>query len=262
MILSVRTGCKFFSIILLFITGLLIAALAFPVLSFCLTPAGAKLKRDALKQAWLKWFGSIVALEIVKDGEAHAAPLLLVSNHISWLDIIVLGRFLPANFVAKSDILQWPIIGYLAERAGTVFVRRGDKQQVQKTAEQMVWLLKQDSAVIAFPEGTTTSGDTVLPFHASLFQPGLLTRSAIQPVVLKYLGKAAEQAPFIGEDAFLPHLLRILSLDKIQVQVVFLPEINTSGKSRHSICHEARAAILEKIGEHQNPMASAFKHGR
>lgn len=259
--LNIRLCYKIFLITFLFINGLLIAALIFPTLSLLLKPAHAKGKRDALKKTWLKWFRGIVGLHIAREGEPLASPLLLVGNHISWLDIIVLGSLIPANFVAKSDILSWPVIGYLAKQAGTIFVRRGIKQQVQETAEQMIWLLKQDSAVIAFPEGTTTQGDQVLPFHASLFQPALLTRSAIQPVALHYLGIAKEQAPFIGENAFVPHLIKMLSLDKIQVRVVFLSAINTSGKNRHSVSNETRAAILESIAEHQKTAISKLKHG-
>jgi 1-acyl-sn-glycerol-3-phosphate acyltransferase len=172
---------------------------------------------------------------------------LLVSNHISWLDIIVLGSFFPAHFVAKSDILAWPIIGYLARQGGTVFVRRGNKQQAKAIAEEIVWLLKQDSTVIAFPEGTTTQGDVVLPFHASLFQSALLTKKSIQPIAIQYGGEAKGFAPFIGEDTFIPHLLRMLSLDKIEVCVTFLPTIATAGRNRQSVSDEARAKMLESV---------------
>ncbi len=247
--LKMRLCYKIFLIALLFTSGLIIAAIIFPVFGVLCKPSRAKRKRDALKMAWLGWFSAIVRLHIIKEGEPLDNSGLLVSNHISWLDIIVLGRFLPAHFVAKSDILDWPVIGFLAKQGGTIFVRRGDKQQVKATAEQMLWQLKQNSIVIAFPEGTTTKGDVVLPFHASLFQPALLTKSAIQPVAIQYEGEATQHAPFIGEDAFVPHLIKMLSLDKIEVRVVFLPTISSAGKNRHSVSNEARAMILDSITE-------------
>ncbi len=260
--LRLRLYCKVFLITLLFISGLIIAAIIFPALGVISKPSRAKHRRDALKMAWLRWFSAIVRLHVIKEGEPLDNTGLLVSNHISWLDIIVLGQFLPAYFVAKNDILSWPVIGYLAKQAGTIFVRRGDKRQVQATAEEMVWLLRQNSTVIAFPEGTTTQGDVVLPFHASLFQPALLTKSNIQPVAIQYEGDAKKQAPFIGEDAFVPHLIKMLSLEKIAVRVVFLPCINTSGKNRHSVSNEARAMIMEStIGEHEKMVISMLKHG-
>jgi len=186
-------------------------------------------------------------LHIIREGELPKQPAILVSNHISWLDIIVIGQYLPACFIAKSDISSWPVIGYLSRQAGTIFIRRGDKKHILATAEKMVWVLKQDSNIVAFPEGTTTCGDDVLNFHASLFQPALLTKSAIQPTAIQYQGAAKQQAPFIGDDAFVPHLIKMLSLEKIEVHLSFLPVINSSGKNRHSVSHEARALIVKHI---------------
>ncbi|MCK9398244.1 MAG: 1-acyl-sn-glycerol-3-phosphate acyltransferase [Methylobacter sp.] len=247
---KIRLYYKLFLVLVLFINGLFIAAGIFPTVNFLNSAANAKIKRDALKTRWLRRFSAIVNLHIIKDGELPEHRAILVSNHISWLDIIVIGQYLPACFVAKSDIASWPVIGYLARQGGTIFIRRGDKQQIRTTAEKMAWLLKQNSHIIAFPEGTTTKGDEVLNFHSSLFQPALLTRSAIQPVALQYQGIAKEHAPFVGDDGFVPHLIRMLSLDKIEVQLSFLPAINSSGKNRHAVSTETRDLIWEKISEY------------
>jgi 1-acyl-sn-glycerol-3-phosphate acyltransferase len=244
---GVQLFYKLFLIILLFINGILIAAAIFPALTFFYSATEAKSRRDAIKTYWLKSFSAIVNLYIVKKGELPEQGALLVSNHISWLDIIVIGQYLPAYFVAKSDILNWPVIGYLARQGGTIFIRRGDKKHILATAEKMVWLLKQNSNIIAFPEGTTTCGNEVLNFHASLFQPALLTQSPVQPIAIQYRGIAREQAPFVGDDAFVPHLIKMLRLNKIEVHLTFLPLINSSGKNRHSMSHEAREIILEQL---------------
>lgn len=246
---KLRLYYKLFRIVILFTHGLIIAAGVFPVLSFVYSARDAKIKKDAIKTRWLQSFSAIVNLHVSKDGELPDRRAILVSNHISWLDIIVIGQYLPAYFVAKSDIAGWPVIGYLAKQGGTIFIRRGNKQHIKTTAEKMVWLLRQNGNIIAFPEGTTTKGDEVVHFHSSLFQPALLTRSTIQPVALQYLGAAKEHAPFIGDDAFVPHLLKMLALDKIEVQLNFLPAINSSGKNRHAVSLEARSAIAGKISE-------------
>jgi len=244
---KIRLYYRLFLIIILFINGLIIAAGVFPALSLLYSAGHAKAKRDALKTLWLRWFSAIVKLQIARDGALPEQGALLVSNHISWLDIIVIGQYLPAYFVAKSDISNWPVIGYLAGQGGTIFIRRGDKQHIKITAEKMLWLLKQNSNIIAFPEGTTTKGDEVLHFHASLFQPALLTKSVIQPVAIQYQGAAKEHAPFVGDDDFVSHLLKMLTLDKIEVRLSFLPVINSSGKDRHSVSLETRTSIWEKI---------------
>ena len=251
---------KLIYIILLFGYGLFIAAVVFQILKVFCSVSTAKASRGALKIHWLKLFSLMMRLSVTKVGELPKEAALLVSNHISWLDIIVIGQFLPAYFVAKSDILSWPIIGYLSIQAGTIFIRRGDKKQIKLTTEKMAWVLKQNSHIVAFPEGTTTQGDNVLGFHASLFQSAILTKSAIQPVVLRYEGKAKQQAPFIGDDSFIPHLMKMLSLDEIDVQVCFLPLISSSGSDRHSVCNQARAMIAEEVakGEVFFPMTDQY----
>ncbi|MGR8997690.1 MAG: lysophospholipid acyltransferase family protein [Gammaproteobacteria bacterium] len=239
-------------IIMLFAYGLIIAGGVFPVLNLLCPANKAKNKRDALKTHWLKRFSAIMNLSVIKEGKLPEQGALLVSNHISWLDIIVIGQYFPAYFVAKSDILTWPVIGYLSKQGGTIFIRRGDKKHIKATTEKMVWVLKQNSNIIAFPEGTTTRGDEILDFHASLFQPALLTRSAIQPVALQYQGVAEQQAPFIGDDDFIPHLIKMLTLDKIEVRLCFLPVINGSGKNRHSVSLETRNMIRGEISNKQS----------
>jgi len=151
--LTLPQVCKLSLIILLFVVGLLIAGVLFPAINLFFTANQAKNIRDQIKKQWLCWFGKIINLHIEQQGELPERTALIVSNHISWLDIIVIGRCLPAYFVAKSDILGWPIIGYMARQAGTIFIRRGNKQHILGTAERMVWLLKQNSHIIAFPEG-------------------------------------------------------------------------------------------------------------
>ncbi len=251
--LKIRLLYKLFLIALLFIIGFINAIVIFPVINLFLVASKARIRRDLIKKQWLRWFGLIINLQIVKEGELPEQPAIIVSNHISWLDIVVIGQYLPAYFVAKSDILSWPVIGFLARQAGTIFIRRGDKKHIMATAEKMVWLLKQNSNIIAFPEGTTTKGDSVLSFHASLFQPALLTKSVIQPTAIQYQGLAKEQAPFVGDDAFVPHLIKILSLDKIEVHLSFLPTVNSSGKNRHSVSHDAREVILATILNNSSP---------
>ncbi|WP_262965717.1 lysophospholipid acyltransferase family protein [Methylobacter psychrophilus] len=263
--LKLRLLYKLFLIVLLFSYGLIIAGGLFPLLKLLCSINNDKNKRNRLKTHWLKLFSAIMNLDIVLEGKLPQPGTFLVSNHISWLDIIIIGQYLPAYFVAKSDILSWPIIGYLSRQGGTVFIRRGDKKHIKATTEQMLWILKQNNNIIAFPEGTTTQGDDVLSFHASLFQPALLTKSAIQPVALQYYGIAKQQVPFVGDDDFLPHLIKMLSLDKIAVRVSFLPVINSSGSDRQSVSIEARELILKVIANNllvddlnQQPVKSAF----
>jgi 1-acyl-sn-glycerol-3-phosphate acyltransferase len=240
---KIRLPCKAVTLVLLFLVGFLIAGVLFPIIGLRQHPSRAKQTRDLIKRGWLCGFSRILNLKIITKGEISPSPALIVSNHISWLDILVLGQLVPGCFAAKDDISSWPVIGYLARQAGTVFIRRGDKQQILQTVERMAWQLRQNGNMLVFPEGTTTDGSAVLAFHGSLFQPALLTQAAIQPVAIRYIGEVKETAPFIGADEFVTHLLQMLTMEKIEVSVDFLPMIDGKGKTRHRLSSEAKERI-------------------
>ncbi len=245
--LTVLQIYKLSFIALLFMAGLVLTAVVFPLANWLLTKNPAKKFCDTAKKQWLIWVAAVIGLNVEQHGEWPERTALIVSNHISWLDIVILGRCFPPYFVAKRDILDWPVISFLARQIGTIFIRRGDKKNILETSERMVWLLKQNTHVIFFPEGTTTAGTDVLNFHASLFQPAMLTKSLVQPVAIEYLGAAKAIAPFVGDDPFIPHLIKVLSLDTVKVRLTFLPPVNTCGKSRQTVCNESRTAVLAAI---------------
>ena len=240
---SIRLYSKTIRLFFLFLKGVLIAGALFPAIGFFFSPVKGRYYKDAIKIRWLRNFGRILNLNVIKEGEAAPSPVLIVSNHVSWLDIIALGQFVPGCFAAKSDIERWPVIGYLSRQADTVFIRRGDKKQILQNGEKMAWQLRANGNILVFPEGTTTDGCEVLDFHASLFQPALLTRSSIQPAAIRYLNDARKAAPFIGEDEFVPHLLRMLSMETIDVRIDFLPVIDSDGKTRNTVNVETRNLI-------------------
>jgi len=240
---KIRQYSRAIRLTLLFLGGFLIAGGLFPAIRLVLPQVKAKHLRDQIKIRWLRSFSRTLNLKVTKRGHVAGRPAFIVSNHISWLDIIVLGQFAPGCFAAKSDIAGWPLIGYLSRQAGTVFIRRGDKKQILQTTELMAGQLRQNGNILVFPEGTTTNGSEVLDFHASLFQPALLTQAVIQPAAIRYLHAAKESAPFIGDDEFLAHLFRMLALETIEVRLDFLPVIDGAGKTRNAVSGEAKSLI-------------------
>jgi 1-acyl-sn-glycerol-3-phosphate acyltransferase len=244
---KIRLCYKLPALILLFGAGLIIAAGIFPAVGFACSASNARNLRDAIKRRWLQCFAVLICLRVDRKGNPSGQRAMLAANHVSWLDIIVIGQYLPAYFVAKSDIDHWPVIGFLSRQAGTVFIRRGDKKNIAATSDKIACLFEQNSTVIAFPEGTTTAGNEVLNFHASLFQPALSTKSAVQPVSIQYQGTARDLAPFIGDETFIGHLLKMLMLDEIEATLCFLPCIATEGKTRHRISQEARERIARHL---------------
>lgn len=246
---KLRQVYKSILIVILFAAGLILAGIVFPIINYSLDAKRSKDNCNTLKRWWLIWFAKILNLKIKFKGKISKTPALVISNHISWMDIVVLGHLIPGYFVSKSDVLDWPIIGYLARQGGTVFIRRGDKQQVRSTTEKMLWLLKQNRSILAFPEGTTSEGDVILPFHSSLFQPAVLGKSNIQPVLIQYEGKAKTLAPFIGEDEFITHLFRILALPKVEVCLTILPIIQSANRKRTVLTELTRNQICSSLTE-------------
>jgi len=243
----IRLPSKVFLVSLLFLSGTILAFPVFPLLDCTCSADRARSVRDQIKMIWLRYFAKILGLKVKQQGALPLHTGLVVSNHVSWLDIIVIGQYLPAYFVAKSDILGWPVIGYMAKQAGTIFIRRGDKKNILITAEKMLSLLARQANIIAFPEGTTTAGGDVLSFHASLFQPAIQSKAMVQPVAIRYHGKSQSLVPFIGDDAFVPHLLKMLREEAIDVELVFLDAIDPSEKSRNAVCDEARGMIVQAV---------------
>lgn len=251
-----RLCYKLVFLLLLFSAGLILAAGFFPAIDRLCSGSSPRNLRDAIKRQWLQCFGLLLNLQVERKGNPFEQKAMLAANHVSWLDIVVIGQYLPAYFVAKSDIACWPVIGFLSRQAGTIFIRRGDKKNIVSTSIKMERLFKQNCTVVAFPEGTTTTGDEVLNFHASLFQPALLTKSAIQPVSIQYRGSAKDQAPFVGDQTFIGHLLKMLMLDKIEVTLCFLPCVSTEGKKRCRISQETRERIVAHLTEETAPMGT------
>lgn len=201
---------------------------------------------EAIVQGWDRTVCRILHLRILVTGRPDPAAGLTVANHISWLDIIAMGAQQPCVFVAKEEVADWPVMGALAQGIGTLFVRRGDAEQSGATSETMTWLLRRGTRLMLFPEGTTTRGDQVLRFHGKLFQPAQRAGASVQAVALRYTGPAAGLAPFIGDDAFVPHLLRILRLREINLHLHYCPTLPV-GLRRDQLAKTARLQITEHL---------------
>ena len=202
---------------------------------------------ERLTRLWMRGLVRILDLEVVQHGRAADAPFLLVANHVSWLDIPVIGSRRPLRFVAKHELRDWPLLGWLAGLAGTYFIRRG-AGGARALATRVQARLEAGGAVALFPEGTTTDGRDVGHFHARLFSAALDAEVPVQPVALRYSDGADGEriAPFIGEDSFVPHLWRILRSRALRVHVHYLPAIAASG-SRDELAARCQRLIREQV---------------
>lgn len=170
-----------------------------------------------------------LGFRIRRHGQVADGPVLFISNHISWSDIPILGGTAPLRFLSKAEVARWPIIGWFATQAGTLFIQRGGGRSTQ-SREDIADALRKRQSVLVFPEGTTTTGLTVLPFHGRLLHAAEDADVAIQPISIGYRrdGRPDHLAPFIGDDDFQSHLLRMLKQPAVEVELIFHPPVSAS----------------------------------
>jgi 1-acyl-sn-glycerol-3-phosphate acyltransferase len=182
------------------------------------------------------------------NGEEH---VLVVANHVSWLDIFLLNSLRPCHFVAKADIRSWPIIGWLSAKAGTIFLARGRQREVRRIYEGLVHQIGAGKRIAFFPEGTTAAQGTILPFHANLFEAAIEAKVRVQPFSIRYVdahGQLHHAVDFIGDMTFAESMNLILRGGKITAELRQLPLICTEGAHRRDIAQASRLAVAQSIG--------------
>jgi 1-acyl-sn-glycerol-3-phosphate acyltransferase len=247
-----------------------VIAAIFLSLTFALLPlqliamnTGMQLMRY-LPRWWHRIMAPVIGLRIVTHGKpARERPLLLVSNHVSWKDIIVLGAVADVVFVAKSEVKDWPVFGWLARLQRSVFVEREKKRSTTTQVGDMAGRLAAGEIVVLFPEGTTSDGNAILPFKTSLFGaaaavlpdvPGNTVH--IQPVTIAYTGIHGMPmgryhrpiAAWPGSVTLVPHLLRVLKEGALDVEVIFgEPVAFDATTDRKAIARRIEAEIRETL---------------
>lgn len=204
-----------------------------------------------------RWSGQLLSICGVQLDVRHAAGAqqlaraLIVSNHVSWLDIFVINAHHPCHFVAKSDIRDWPLIGWLSQQAGTVFLARGNRREVRRIYEGLVSSIHAGHRVAFFPEGTTAAQGGLQPFHANLFEAAIEAEVPIQPFALRYVDANGEHHPaveFIGDMSFAQSIAAILKTRQIRAELVRLPLIETAGAHRRDLAHATRTSVAQALG--------------
>lgn len=182
------------------------------------------------------------------EGAKQPGSLLLI-NHTSWLDVFAIAAVVPARFVSKAEIGRWPLAGWLAIAVGTLFVERGKRQAVMRTNQAVAERLRSGQLIGIFPEGTTTDGSRLLPFHANLVQPGIDLGVPIRPVGLRFTqrGEFSRVAMFVGEMNLIQSLWRVVTAPHLAVELHWLPPIDPPPLTRHAAARAARAAIAREL---------------
>ncbi len=212
---------------------------------------------DDWARRWLRRLMRIMGIRFVVHGTPVAGGQMIVCNHVSWLDIPLVGAALTSRFVAKSDIQHWPMLGFIARAIGTFFIRRGPGGS-KPLLEKLKPHLAQGGSVVIFPEGTTTDGHSVLPFHPRLFQAAMDCHAPVQPVALRYglTDKGEDVAPFIGDDTLVAHIARMLKSPGLTAELFYCPPLLPEHYSdRSAMAQDAEEAIRRVVA----PQQTVFK---
>ncbi len=208
-----------------------------------------KSTQQNIVQYWSRKFLDLLHVGLETYGcypHVTAQGRLIVANHISWLDAVSMNAVLPAYFVAKSEVGDWPLLGWIFHRINTLFIKRDIRQETARINCQIKGILEQGDHIAVFPEGTTSDGTQLGHFHSSLLQSPVEIGSTICPVAIRYhdgTGKVNGDAAFVGDMTFIESLWKILCSPSLHVTLVYLPAIPCTGKNRRMLASEAREAI-------------------
>lgn len=207
----------------------------------------------AAQRVWSRAMCRLLGLRLRVLGEPLAAgPVLLVCNHVSWLDIICQAALWPVGFLSKSEVRGWPIIGAVATGLGTLYIERGKRDAAARAAAGMAERLRQGHPVMFYPEGTTSDGSGLLAFRPRLYQAAIEAGVPVQPGVIVYLqdGALSRRAPFIDDDGLFEHLWRMLGVARTEVLLQLGPPLPSAERGRSELALETReyiAAALDRL---------------
>ena len=208
------------------------------------------------RMAQARWSARVLSAVNVEPRMRGAPPevrdraAVLVANHVSWLDIPLVHSVWQVRFIAKSEVRRWPLIGWLSARTGTLFIQRGKGRHAVRINQAIHAAFLAGDAIGVFPEGMTSEGTGLQPFHASLLQSAVDEHALVFPVALRYLdeeGRVNVNASYVGDTSLIESMAMILRERKIVAELIFLPAIDAEGRSRRALARETHAAIAAAL---------------
>jgi 1-acyl-sn-glycerol-3-phosphate acyltransferase len=211
----------------------------------------------AARRAWVRWWSAKLVRIIGLATQVEGTPpspgeraAMIASNHVSWLDIFVISGIHSTRFIAKSEIRDWPMAGWIAERAGTIFIRRQVRRDTARINEVVHAALLAGDCVGLFPEGTTSEGDHVLKFHSSLFEAAVANAAHVHPCAIRYErpdGTPCRPMAYVGELSFMQSLGLAIRQRGVVARVRFGDAIDTQGLDRREVTRRAHASVVSLL---------------
>jgi 1-acyl-sn-glycerol-3-phosphate acyltransferase len=214
-----------------------------------LSPRLRRRAQPAMMRAWCGWLARLWGVRIEVHGVPAAAPVMLASNHRSWLDIIVLGATLPGAFVSKAEIDRWPLVGYLARHGGrTLYINRGELRSFKSLGGNLAARLKEGERVIFFPEGTVSGERLLLRYRPRLFAAAIGACCPVQAVALDYHDDdGGAMAPMNAGDKSGYHALKLLRCRRIGVTLTFFESLDVADQDEKSLARVTQSQAATRL---------------
>lgn len=202
-----------------------------------------------VKNWWFKRLLSALGARVRVQGEISQRAGMWVSNHVSWLDIIVLGAYAPIHFVSKAEVAQWPFIGFLARHTGTLFLRRGAHES-EHIKKQMQARIQEGHGVLFFPEGTTGPGHYLRRFHPRLFATAIELQQPVIPVAIRYEHQPQPHPAIYYHEGqtLLQNLWCVIGLPNVSISLITTQPILDTHLTRRELAELSRNFIREGLG--------------
>lgn len=228
-------------------TGVVVAEWTIGSLFISREPARRNAWRSRTTRRWARGLLRVMGARIDITGTRPAPPFCLVSNHVSYLDVLVYYSLLPARFVAKAEVKDWPAVGWLARTYGTLFIDRARPRDLVRVLAQMREAAQEGDAVVFFPEGTTSRGADLLPFRAPLLEIAARLRVPVAYAAIAYHSEpsappAVQTLAWWGAMPFTAHFLGVLALKRFTVRVRFGDEMLTA-TDRKALAAQAQTRV-------------------
>lgn len=224
--------------------GLVIVLFVFPSLGMT--------ARQTRIRWWSKKMLRSIGIELLVEGTPATGGCLLAVNHVSWLDIMAVHAVVPrARFVSKADVKAWPLVSRLVDSANTLYLERERKRDALRVVHAMAESLRAGEMVAIFPEGTTSTGHGLLPFHANLLQAAIATATPVQPAALRFSDArdaVSGAVEFVGETTLLQSLWGTAKGEAVVARLVFLTPRDSAGCDRRALAGQLRADIGAALG--------------
>ena len=223
-------------------------------------------RRRAITRRWCERLLELMNIESRVHGtiDARRGNLLIVANHISWLDIFVLNAQHPSLFVAKSELARWPVVGRLIRGSGTLFIERTRRLDTQRVNRSATDALRSGDAIVVFPEGTTTDGTTVLKFHGSLLQPIVDADGHLLPVAIRYhdgAGALSLAPEYAGDTSFAASFWRVCGARRLAVDLIAAAPLPAGAAHRRELARAAEDAIRTALAARDGATAPGTRGG-